>query len=66
VIRLGAKLNVQGGSQYPGAGDARISVRGAVSAPGLRTYQCWYRNAAPFCTPFTFNLTNGWEITWLP
>jgi photosystem II stability/assembly factor-like uncharacterized protein len=64
VKRLGAKANVQGGSQYPGPGDAPISVRGAVSAPGLRTYQCWYRNAASFCTPSTFNTTNGLEIDW--
>ena len=39
---------------------------GNVAAPGLRTYQVWYRNAAAFCTPSTFNLTNGWETTWMP
>ncbi len=26
----------------------------------------WYRNAAAFCTPSTFNLTNGLSITWVP
>jgi hypothetical protein len=35
-----------------------------VTAAGTRTYQCWYRNAAAFCTPSTFNLTNGVLITW--
>ncbi len=64
VVRLGAKLNAGGGSQYPEAGDASVSAKGAVGVPGVRTYQCWFRNAAAYCTPSTFNLTNGWEITW--
>jgi hypothetical protein len=65
VIRLGTKTNVGGASQYPTAGNPSISVKGAVTAPGTRTYQTWYRNAAAFCTPSTFNLTNGILITWL-
>jgi hypothetical protein len=64
IIRLGTKTNVAGASQYPAAGDASVSVRGAVTAPGTRTYQVWYRNAAAFCTPSTFNLSNGVAITW--
>jgi hypothetical protein len=35
-------------------------------APGTRYYQTWYRNAAVFCTVSTFNLTNGFQISWLP
>jgi hypothetical protein len=34
--------------------------------PGVRTYQAWYRNAAVFCTASTFNLSNGYSITWTP
>ncbi len=64
IVRLRSVVNVAGASQYPAAGDPSVSVRGAVSAPGTRTYQIWYRNAAPFCTPSTFNLTNGLEIVW--
>jgi hypothetical protein len=41
-----------------------VSVRGGVTVPGVRTYQTWYRNASPFCTPSTFNLTNGLSILW--
>jgi hypothetical protein len=37
-----------------------------VTAPGVRTYQAWYRNAAAFCTASTFNLTNGVQLTWGP
>jgi len=64
VIRLGTKFNAAGASQYPDAGDPTVSVRGLVAAPGTRTYQVWYRNAAAFCAPETFNLTNGLLVTW--
>jgi hypothetical protein len=64
VIRLLTKTNVGGSSQYPGAGNPSISVKGAVTTPGTRTYQTWYRNSAAFCTPSTFNLTNGVLVTW--
>jgi hypothetical protein len=64
IVNLGTKSNVAGASQYPGPGDPSVSVRGLVTAPGVRTYQLWYRNAATFCTPSTFSLTNGLEVTW--
>ena len=64
IIRLGTKTNVGGASAYPVGGDLSVSVRGSVTAPGTRTYQCWFRNAAAFCTASTFNLTNGLQITW--
>ncbi len=64
IIRLGTQSNVSGASRYPAPGDLPVSVRGLVTAPGVRTYQVWYRNAADFCTPPTFNLTNGLEVIW--
>ena len=67
VIRLGTKTNVGGSSFYPAPGDLSISVHGADVVGSVRTYQCWYRNADPtFCTPATFNLTNGVQETWTP
>jgi hypothetical protein len=66
IVRLATKTNSAGASQYPGPGNASVSVRGQVTAPGTRDYQIWYRNAATFCTPSTFNLTNGFEVTWSP
>jgi hypothetical protein len=66
TIRLGTKANAGGASQYPGALDPSISVGGLVTAPGTRTYQVWYRNAAAFCTAAAFNLTNGLSISWAP
>ena len=66
IVRLGTKSNQAGGSTYPSGGDASVSLRGQVAAAGSRVYQVWYRNAAPFCTAFTFNLTNGLEVAWLP
>ncbi len=67
IVRIGTKQNVAGSSQYPGPGDQPLSVRGQVPPTGgVRTYQAWYRNAAPYCTSSTFNLTNGLQITWVP
>jgi hypothetical protein len=64
IIRLRVLSNAGGASHYPQPGDPPVSVRGQVNVPGTRTYQIWYRNAASFCTPSTFNLTNGLEIQW--
>jgi hypothetical protein len=64
IVRLKTVTNVAGASQYPGPGDPSISVRGMVTAPGTRTHQVWYRNAAAFCTASTFNLSNGVEVVW--
>jgi hypothetical protein len=66
IVRLGTKTNQSGDSEYPDNGDPLLSVRGQVTSPGLRVYQTWYRNAAPFCTAATFNLTNALSITWTP
>ncbi|MEY2806307.1 MAG: hypothetical protein RIR65_724 [Planctomycetota bacterium] len=64
VIRLGTKNNAANTSSYPTAGNLSISVKGAVTVPGTRYYQVWYRNAAAFCTASTFNLTNGVGVSW--
>jgi len=66
VVRLGTKQNPGGTSSYPVAGDPPIHIKGNDVAGDVRDYQCWYRNAAVFCTPSTFNLTNGVQVTWAP
>ncbi len=66
VVRLGVETNVAGASHYPGSGQLHVSVKGLIAAPGTRSYQTWYRNAAAFCNPETFNLTNGWSLAWTP
>jgi len=66
LIRIGSKVSNGGVAQIPEAGDFAVSVRGLVTSPGTRTYQYWFRNSAAFCTPATFNLTNGVEIVWSP
>jgi hypothetical protein len=66
IVRLKSKLNAGGSSTYPSGSDQPISVRGADHAGDVRTYQCWYRNAAAFCTPSTFNLSNGIQVVWTP
>jgi hypothetical protein len=66
LIRLGVKVNVAGASQFPDVGDPPLSVRGMVVPTTSHRYQVWYRNAAAFCTPATYNLTNGVEVIWVP
>lgn len=67
VVRLGVQTNSGGSSSFPAPGDPPISQRGAVPpAGGARHYQVWYRNAATYCTPDTFNLTNGVQVQWIP
>jgi hypothetical protein len=66
VIRLGTKTNFLGSSSYPTPGDLPVSVRGTNTAGTVRDYQCWYRNAAAFCTASTYNLTNSIGFAWVP
>jgi hypothetical protein len=67
VLRFGTLVNSGGMSQYPAVGGTPISVVGSVSSAGTRFYQIWYRNADPtFCTPSTFNLSNGLNVAWAP
>jgi hypothetical protein len=65
VIRLATNVTAGGNASFPGVGQPSVSVRGGVTVPGTRTYQAWYRNAAAFCQPDTFNLTNGLQLTWV-
>ena len=68
IVRIATRIASGGTANHPEAGDASISTKGGIGPDGaLRRYQVWYRNADPrFCTPSTFNLTNGYEVVWLP
>jgi hypothetical protein len=66
TTRFGLRINGGGSSQFPSGLDPAVHVKGFDNAGDVRTYQCWYRNAAAFCTPSTFNLSNGWQATWTP
>jgi hypothetical protein len=68
LLRLRAKVNSGGASQFPDSTDTvTLSQRGGVT-PGsgvTRAYQTYYRNAAAaFCPPETFNVTDGATIVW--
>ncbi len=69
IVRLGIRAASAGvltfGRGAPG--DSPIATAGLVPGTGAtRFYQVWYRDPAPFCTPSTFNLTNGVRIDWMP
>jgi Tol biopolymer transport system component len=67
LLRLGPESATAGSSQYPNGSDLPISVKGLVpAAGGTRTYQTWYRDPAAFCTPLTYNLSNGTQVSWAP
>jgi hypothetical protein len=69
VIRLGIRTGSNGmlSLGYSVPGDPRISLAGQVPAGGaVRYYQFWYRDSAAYCTPGTFNLTNGVAVSWGP
>jgi hypothetical protein len=66
MIRLGTKTSAAGTASYP-SGSPSISVKGNCAAGDVRYYQAMYRDADDmFCTPDTFNTTNGVAVTWLP
>jgi hypothetical protein len=41
-------------------------VKGGAAAGSTFEYQIWYRNAGAFCSASTFNLSNGYSVTWTP
>ncbi len=67
LIRL--QLRTSNGS---GVSSTTISIaaKGGVSAGDTKYYQCWYRDTSgnqPCGVGVNdFNLTNGYEVTWLP
>jgi hypothetical protein len=66
LVRIATRPLAAGAMQVPLAGEPSVSVRGAVTSPGTRAYQGFYRNNAAFCTASTQNTTNGVIVHWLP
>ncbi len=64
VIRLGLKTACAGTAYWPDLGEP--SLGGFIPGPTNIYYQTWYRNAAAFCTPSTFNLSNAVAVLWMP
>ncbi len=69
VVRLAVRTS-SGGASHFGSGDGSgvlVSVKGAVPpVGGIRHYQLWFRDAAPFCTSSAFNLSNALSVQWMP
>lgn len=68
AIQRLAVLDTAGGSaRYPAVltSSNRLSVLGSALPGQTISYQIWYRDSASYCTPATFNLSNGLAITWL-
>jgi hypothetical protein len=68
IVRLGVVFPTGTSASYPGGLTPNpVHVAGGPLASGdVRHYQCWYRDALPFCTSSTFNLTQGVSLTFGP
>jgi hypothetical protein len=66
MVRLGIAHAIGGTASIPGVGGTSLHVAGNVTPGATRMYQAMYRNMASFCSPSTFNLTNGWIAGWSP
>ncbi len=68
VIRIRTKnANAAGSIVWPTGAEPDISATGAIPSSGaVRYYQVMYRNSASFCTPATFNISNGLRVVWIP
>ncbi len=66
ILRLGVVFPVAGAATYPGGLTPNpITVGGGpIVAGDIKHYQCWYRDAIAFCSPSTFNTSNGISVTW--
>jgi len=66
-IRIRTKLATGTTASWPTGAEAQVSATGLVPFNGgRRYYQVSYRNAANYCTPATFNISNGMDVFWLP
>jgi hypothetical protein len=76
-IHFGDGLRCAGGGvirlqvRFPDAnGDVQtslsVSVKGGCAPGDVKRYQNWYRDPGSSVCGALFNLTNGYEITWLP
>jgi hypothetical protein len=70
TYRLGiSAADAAGASSYgPGivARSCMIGPASCISPAQTWYFQLWYRNANLFCTPATYNLTNGLSVAFTP
>lgn len=67
LVRIALRPSIGGVASYPGSGDEPISVRGGIPPAGATVaYQARFRDNATWCTPATFNTSNGYRVVWAP
>jgi hypothetical protein len=67
LTRMGIVFPTGSAASYPGGLTPNpIHVAGATTSGDVRHYQCWYRDAAVYCTSATSNLTQGLTVLWGP
>jgi hypothetical protein len=63
VIRLQVRFSDSSGWS---ATTAAVALGGGVSAGDTKRYQLWYRDPQSTLCGTGFNLSNGYEVVWLP
>jgi len=67
ITRLGVVFPTVNSASVPGGSNPNpIHVTAGTASGDVRNYQCWYRDAAAFCSVSTFNLTQSVSLTWGP
>jgi hypothetical protein len=67
IVRLGVVITDGSSATWPGGSNPNpIYVTGGSVSGDVRHFQGWYRDAAPFCTTATYNLTQGLTLTFVP
>lgn len=66
TVRLGRHASPTGVTSWPQPGTPGLSVMGLIAPGETRYYQVVYRNAADYCTPAAFNLTDTQRVVWSP
>jgi len=63
--RIGVQFAI-GNSVSFGYPVSKLSLTPPTFAGHTYCYQVWYRDSPVYCTPASFNMTNSYDITWLP
>jgi hypothetical protein len=66
ILRIGIVFPFAGTASYPGdLTSLPVHVAGGpINAGDTKHYQFWYRDSVPYCTPGTYNMTQGLTLTW--
>ena len=66
ISRIAVRPVIASTSQLGVPVTAMVSVLGGITSPGTYNYAVYYRDQATTACPFSFNITNGLKVVWIP